>query len=193
MPALVYGLVSVRLSHRIEVPQPGQQAHDRRPDACTLCHVDRTRAWAEAMRGASTHAATSPTTGELPEQANRLLAGDPVERAVAAQALGQPSTHYAARYEPQLLGALADAAVSDSYPAVRSIASRSLRAVLTREHPGAVDAWTAYSPTDPPASRQAALHALQTALGTASMQLPESALTARLRAESDQVAIEIGE
>jgi hypothetical protein len=146
------------------------------------------------MSAPSAHSATtSPATRDLPEQANRLLAGDPVERAVAAQALGQPNAHYAARYEPQLLGLLADAAISDSYPAVRSIASRSLRAVLTREHPSAVDAWAAYSPTDPPASRQAALRGLTAALGTAALQLPESALAARLRAESDQVAIEIGE
>jgi predicted CXXCH cytochrome family protein len=205
MPAVVYGLVSVRLSHRIELPQPDQQAHDRRPDACTLCHVDQTRTWAETMSAPTARstssdapatpasATTSPATSDLPEQANRLLAGDPVERAVAAQALGQPSAHYAARYEPQLLGVLADAAVSDSYPAVRSIASRSLRAVLTRKYPSAVDAWAAYSPTDPPASRQAALQGLQAALGTAAMQRPEAALTARLRAESDQVAIEIGE
>jgi hypothetical protein len=193
MPALVYGLVSVRSSHRIEVPRPGQQAHDRRPDACTLCHVDRTRSWAEAQTQPRAHDSRTPADAGLSEQADRLLAGDPVERAVAAQALGQASARYAAGYEPELLGLLADAALSDAYPAVRSIANRSLRAVLTRKHPSAATQLAAYSSTDPPAARAAALHAATRLLGSAGLQPPEPALVARLRAAASEVAIEIGE
>jgi predicted CXXCH cytochrome family protein len=193
MPALVYGLVSVRLSHRIEVPRPAQQASDRRPDACTLCHVDRTRSWAQARTAPGAPASAGPVDVGLSEQAERLLGGDPVERAVAAQALGQAGARYAPGYEPELLGLLVEAARSDAYPAVRSIASRSLSAVLSRKHASAAAALAAYSATDPPEARAAVLSAATRLLGPAALQAPEPALATRLRAAASEAAIEIGE
>src|SRR5262249_45831334 len=90
MPKVVYGLVTVHLSHRIELPDPARQAREGRPDACTSCHVDRSRSWAieaharlyGATAGASASAAAA--SGGLAENARQLFAGDPIERAVAA-------------------------------------------------------------------------------------------------------------
>ncbi len=44
MPRIVYGLVRVHRSHRVESPVPSLD--ETRPDACTLCHADRSLAWA---------------------------------------------------------------------------------------------------------------------------------------------------
>jgi hypothetical protein len=50
MPSVVYGVLDVHPSHRIELPDPARDAAAQRPDACTLCHVDQTRAWASRQR-----------------------------------------------------------------------------------------------------------------------------------------------
>jgi predicted CXXCH cytochrome family protein len=200
MPNLVYGLVSVRLSHRIEIPEPARQAADGRPDACTLCHVDRTRDWAETARRAwrtqtPTAAGVSGAVQgqELPEQAYRLLAGDPIERAVAADALGRAEAQAAPSYLPNMIGVLSDALVSDPYPAVRAIASHSLQRVLERAHPAEAKQLGAYSATGSLPERQAALSAILGSLDAAAVAVPEASLRARLRAMSEQAAIEIGE
>ncbi|MCZ7687490.1 MAG: ammonia-forming cytochrome c nitrite reductase subunit c552 [Sandaracinaceae bacterium] len=46
MPRVVYGLVEAHRSHRIDSPDP----RGDRPDACTLCHAEETRAWAVRER-----------------------------------------------------------------------------------------------------------------------------------------------
>ena len=52
MPRIVYGVLDLHRSHRIDSPHPARDAAAGRPHACTLCHVDRTLAWAaESMRG----------------------------------------------------------------------------------------------------------------------------------------------
>jgi predicted CXXCH cytochrome family protein len=199
MPNLVYGLVSVRLSHRIEIPQPARQAADGRPDACTLCHIDRTRGWAEVAlrtlwpRTPAASRAIGSAYAELPEQAHRLLAGDPIERAVAADALGRTGTQAAAAYSANVIGLLSDALVSDPYPAVRAIAKRSLQQVLGRAHPDSAKALGAYTATDSSVERQAALSAVLRSLNPAEVAVPEASLRTRLRAMSEQAAIEIGE
>jgi hypothetical protein len=114
MPRVVYGVLDVHPSHRIEIPKPGRT--DGRLDACTLCHVDGVPG-ARAGTGAVTAA----------------FAGDPLARAVAADALGR-----APAFEPSLrarrLGTLLALMVDDRYPAVRHIAWRSLRRLIA---PGA--------------------------------------------------------
>jgi hypothetical protein len=47
MPRITYGLLEGMISHRIASPDPGAWVgrHDQ-PDACTQCHVDRSRTWA---------------------------------------------------------------------------------------------------------------------------------------------------
>ncbi len=126
MPKVVYGLIAARISHRIETPAPADNTQNERPDACTLCHVDRSRAWAiDALtRWRDDRAPTTPIDPSMrAEVATRLFGGDPIERAIAAAALGRDDAP--ARREERL-GWLLDALAEDRYPAVRHIARRSL-------------------------------------------------------------------
>jgi predicted CXXCH cytochrome family protein len=177
MPRIVYGLIDVHRSHRIELPAPADRS---RPDACTLCHAERSPAWAidEHARlwpGASSH---HDAVGELPEMTRLALAGDPIERAVACAALGRDD---ALGDRDVRLGLLADVMIEDPYPAVRRIAWRSARA-LSR---GDLD-WNDYDPTGRRSERERFARLLG---GTP----PDRALAERLRAQAAHSAIEIGE
>ena len=192
MPDIVYGLVSVHLSHRIEVPKLDLGADAGRPDACTLCHVDKTRSWAAGARGQPAPSLDEPAQQGLSEVAYRLLAGDPIERAVAAHALGRASAHHAPSFEAQRLGLLVAALLDEPYPAVRVIAQRSL---ARRLQPGTplrqqVDA---YEPTARRSERQAQIARLRDAATSEQIMPPPDAVMASLRARASEVAIEIGE
>ena len=90
MPRVVYGVLDVHRSHRIEVPDPARAAAAGRPDACTGCHVGETPAWAADDARAAVGrdgARASPETRRAAR--GRSFAGDPVTRAVSADALGR--------------------------------------------------------------------------------------------------------
>ena len=88
MPRIVYGVLDVHRSHRIEIPDPAKAAAAGRPDACTGCHVSETPAWAAAARARLWGgAATAVPDGLSP--ADGVFAGDPITRAVSADALGR--------------------------------------------------------------------------------------------------------
>ncbi|HKP55195.1 MAG TPA: hypothetical protein VJV78_00665 [Polyangiales bacterium] len=188
MPEIVYGLVGVHLSHRIESPDPARAARELRPDACTLCHVERSRGWAvqasSPWYGAPEQAGVEP---EPPEATRMLFAGDPIERAIAAHALGKPTAQLSATAQPRVLGMLLDVLELDAYPAVRRIAERSLRARLPAEQ---LPLLAAYSATLPQAARSQALGPLRAALPPGALDHPGAQLRAGLRPED---AIEIGE
>lgn len=157
MPRIVYGVLDVHVSHRIEIPDPARAVAFGRPDACTLCHVDRDRTWASAARARLWPAAEPriPPTGSpaLPARVDRdhlapaeaLFAGDPVTRAVAAAALGTMRGAPASGALPPCRGRavspdeaqvterarlLLEAIGGDRYPAVRHLAARSLAHLL---------------------------------------------------------------
>src|SRR5690606_40528593 len=81
MPAITYGLLEGMISHRITSPDPGAWiGRDDQPDACTQCHVDRSRLWAaEAMASLGLRGTVSRSeehTSELQSRENlvcRLL------------------------------------------------------------------------------------------------------------------------
>ena len=78
MPRIVYGVLDVHRSHRIEIPNRRARRHGAgRPDACTLCHV-------EGLRRPARGPPIAPA------------AGRPVARAVAADALGRAAARSAA-------------------------------------------------------------------------------------------------
>ena len=131
MPEVVYGVMEIHRSHRIEVPDPAADAAAERPNACTLCHADRSLAWAEAETARlwnrePAHVAALPgLESDLPEGIVRLFAGDPVERAVAATAVGR-SIERGHLEQPERWRAPLLQALEDDYPAVRRFARRSL-------------------------------------------------------------------
>ena len=147
MPKVVYGVLAAHPSHRIERPDPARAAQDHRPDACTLCHVDRTRSWAarERARLWTTSSAPLPDETVWSEVESSLFAGDPVERALAAEALAErsaaPETH-----ESRHVAMLLEVMEHDPYPAVRHFAARTLLSLvpsLRSKLPGFVPEWAA--------------------------------------------------
>ncbi len=128
MPRIVYGVMAIHRSHDIETPAPLAQAADNRPETCTSCHLDRSAAWAAdaiaAWRGAERVAEQDAT----PEWLKQLLGGDPVQRAVAAEAAGRPGIALQGRERAWLVAPLLSS-LADDYPAVRRFAANSLRAL----------------------------------------------------------------
>lgn len=134
MPNMVYGVMGIHQSHRIEVPEPAQNLLDQRPDACTNCHVEQTVAWAQSVLDGE-----SPTdTGALPRLVVDMLSGDPVQRAVATTQFGLFGNGNRAEQRmwavPYLLVTL-----EDRYPIMRWFARDSLLAIERR--------WTAQGET----------------------------------------------
>jgi len=205
MPRIVYGMMDVLRSHRIEVPRPREALLSGRPDACRLCHVTRDGAWAQEARArlwGTSAAAEAPLPAEserpTPPQTTATaltwsLAGDPVTRAVALAALGRwdesgPSSL------PARLAVLAEGMGSDPYPALRRIAARSAAALL----PAAASTLRAFDPTGPAVARRRALAAWRaevTRLRGGELPPPtaQPGDLAALRREADTRALDIGE
>lgn len=163
MPEVVFGIRSVHVSHRIDVPRAAPLLPGERPDACVLCHADL-----DAERRP-----VAPTEGAL---ASLLLGGDPIQRSVAA------SAWTSARVPSELAAALLlEVMQGDPYPAVRAIAWDSLR----RREGLAVDRFSA---TATLSARRAAIAALD--LHPASLS---SAWVEELARRRSSAAIEIGE
>jgi hypothetical protein len=193
MPDVVYGLVSVHLSHRIELPDPARAASSGRPDACTLCHVDRTRSWAARATGGASPADDPAAAAGLSEVGYRLLAGDPIERAVSAHALGKTEATHASSFAPVRAALLLEVLRGDDYPAVRAIASRSLAQLLAARAPEAAALARAFVATWRAKERERAADAIRAALEPNAVADLDRELIARLRARAADAAIEIGE
>ena len=151
MPRIVYGVLDIHRSHRIEIPKP--RHHDDlgrgRPDACNLCHVD---------------GAAGQTKAAYPMLS--IFTSDPLGRAVAADALGRAPS-FGADERARRVGALLDDMLEEDYPAVRHIAWRSLRRLLA---PGAAPGEGVAADFDPSADggeRLAIVTRLRRALGDA--------------------------
>jgi predicted CXXCH cytochrome family protein len=141
MPKITYGIGTVHPTHHIQTPDPSRAWRHEMPEACTLCHTDRSVRWAaQTLRQQQ----GLPPSEELPqepdfalaESVRTLLSGDVVQRAVAAAALGdergalsQPLARLWA--VPFLLRAL-----DDNYPAIRRLSWRSLEALVARAGQG---------------------------------------------------------
>ena len=214
MPRIVYGVLDAHPSHRIEIPDPARAIAARRPDACTLCHVDESRAWAVNARArlwpASTDAAATSAPSGASVGASRsdpfddhlaprdaIFAGDPVFRAVAVDAMGRapvPSEPAAAdRARHERAGALLDVMAGDRYPAVRHLAARALAGLIATRQPSVAQQASAFDATASEADRVRALAELRRGLSLPAASGPEAARITVLRAEAAQADIDIGE
>jgi hypothetical protein len=134
MPHVSYALLGAIRSHRVDSPSFGND----RPNACNLCHLEQTEAWAathaESWYGPKPDrkATSIGTPVEAPAGALFALSGDAAVRAITAAALGRhESSIDAPALRAQLLGHLEH----DDYAAVRTIAERSRRSVQpTTDH-----------------------------------------------------------
>ena len=121
------------------------------------------------------------------------LAGNPIERAVAADALGAPDAPEASAPERAArLGVLLDVMRSDPYPAVRAIAWRAARRLAGA--PDAPDApWARYVPESRSAERARAADAIARALPAGAVRPLDPSRADALRADARALAIDIGE
>jgi hypothetical protein len=150
MPYTTYGLLKTIRSHTVSNPSAAESQQTGRPNACNLCHLDKTLKWtAENLGRWYGTPEVSLTDDEQTVAASLLwvLRGDAGQRAITAQAMAwSPAqqvsgTEWMAPYLAQLL--------DDPYDAIRFIASRSLR---TLPGFGGFD----YDFIQPPAVRRAA-------------------------------------
>lgn len=139
MPPEVYGIMTWHPTHEIVSPDPGRAAAADKPDACTTCHVGRSRAWAVAAADRAwpgREGAPSDPLDDAAEIPRALLRGDVVRRAHAAWALGLGAPEREAR---TLAVPLLAEALVDPFPSVRRAASASLARLTGRPVPRAFD------------------------------------------------------
>lgn len=134
MPYTVYGLLKGIRNHRIDSPKitgpfSGRSGGSERPNACNLCHVDRSLAWAaQALERWYQQPAPAGLHDDMPAAVEWLLSGDAVLRAIAAWQFGWDGARAAAPGNealPYLVSAL-----DDPYSAVRYVAGRSVKQLM---------------------------------------------------------------
>jgi hypothetical protein len=130
MPRVVYGVMAIHPTHEISVPDPRLTVTHAKPNACNQCHLDKSVNWAIAsVRDLwPGRFGTTRTSGDaqfdVPEGPRALFAGDALQRAIAAEAMGagRPST-----IDPAWARAFLIEAFADDYPIVRFFAAGGLR------------------------------------------------------------------
>ncbi|MBZ5708568.1 HEAT repeat domain-containing protein [Nannocystis pusilla] len=153
MPRTSYGLLKAIRSHVIDSPDLATTLATGRPDACSLCHVDRPLAWtAGHLRAWYGQPEPELDADQRTVSAAVLwaISGDAGQRALAADALGRGGDAGPDWRAPILAHLLAD-----PYDAVRQIAARGLRGL-----PAA--AGVAVDPLAPAAVRDATAAAILT-------------------------------
>jgi hypothetical protein len=133
MPKTSYALLSAVRSHRIESPSVASTIATGKPNACNLCHLDRTLAWTARWLAEWYGKPEVVVSGARATTAAGLfdgLAGDAGVRALVADALGAPE----ASLWPGFRRTLLDEMRGDPYAAVRFIASRSARTLSVQGH-----------------------------------------------------------
>jgi predicted CXXCH cytochrome family protein len=189
MPRIVYGVLDVHRSHRIEVPDPARAAAFGRPDACTGCHAAETPAWAAKARGRLWGVPPSSTGAQAlddaPSPEAALFAGDPIARAVAADALGRAQVPLSREARAGRAGALLEAMAGDAYPAVRHLAWRALGRL------GVTDARD-FDPSADADARAATVRRWRARLGP-DVVTPTVETVAALRSRARREDVEIGE
>jgi hypothetical protein len=128
MPHTTFGLEVAMRSHRIDSPDAALSAATGRPNACNLCHLDRTLAWTSEHLERWYGQPPARLTDDQREVAAGVLwitAGDGAQRAVTAWAMGWGPAQEAAGRGWQ--GAFLSELLSDPYVVLRKVAHRSLR------------------------------------------------------------------
>lgn len=129
MPPTTYALFKAIRSHRIDSPSVQTSQSAGRPNACNLCHLQRSLGWTQAYLQSwygAPNVALDPDVQRIAASAIDALRGDAAVRVISAAALGwKPALDASpSAYSVQLLAEL----LVDPYSAVRFVAGRSLRA-----------------------------------------------------------------
>jgi hypothetical protein len=128
MPYTSYGLLKALRSHQISSPTVASSVQTGRPNACNLCHLDKTLAWTskylERWYG-------TPEVGLTDDERTVaasvlwLMRGDAGQRALVAWSMGWRPAQQASGVS--WMGPYLAELLEDPYDAVRLISSRSLR------------------------------------------------------------------
>ena len=163
MPHTTYGLFTAMRSHRIDSPSVEVSKSTGRPNACNLCHLDQSLAWADGYL--QDWYGQSPTTLDGDEQTQSaavrwLLRGDAAQRAILAWHMGWEPAQEASGRGWQ--GAHLAVLLADPYVSVRRVAQSSLESLpgfetFEYDHLGSSDqqiasqreAWTRWQKSAP--------------------------------------------
>jgi hypothetical protein len=125
MPKTSYALLSAVRSHRIDSPSAWSSG-GKQPNACNLCHLDRSLAWTEkTLHEWFGRGLRAKDEDEIPFGLRAGIAGDASVRALIADALGSPDAIKAAANADTLRAIVDQIAIHETYPAVSFIAKRS--------------------------------------------------------------------
>lgn len=129
MPKTSYALLSAIRSHRVSSPAPIDQSSHQPPQACALCHTDRSAAWLnrelahfqEPPPKQPPH--HDPNDDGMPWAIEQALVGHAATRAIMLAALASPEALETAGPAP--FTTVIQEALSDEYAAVAHMARRA--------------------------------------------------------------------
>lgn len=132
MPYTTYGLLKTIRSHTVSSPSVAETTDSGRPNACNLCHVDKTLAWTATTLQqwyGQTPPPLTPDQTTVSSTVLMALTGDAGQRVIAAEALRWAPAQQAAGtwWMAPTLAQLLD----DPYDAVRYSAGRTLGSLPT--------------------------------------------------------------
>ncbi|MCS6883819.1 MAG: cytochrome c3 family protein [Acidobacteriota bacterium] len=165
MPKMTYGLLTIHPTHRIHSPDPSRAWKYQMPDACTICHTNKTAVWA-AKNLSELYGLQLPELpideqySKIAETVRTMFAGDVVQRAVAIESLRAEKTYTADPFERLWAVPLLLVAMNDRYAAIRHFAYRSLKTLVARaaQADARLDEATSriakFDPQAPPEERQ---------------------------------------
>jgi hypothetical protein len=127
MPHTTYGLFTAMRSHRIDNPSAAVSHETGRPNACNLCHLDRTLEWTSrhlAEWYGTPEGELDPRDRSVSAAMRWALEGDAAERAITAWHMGWgPAQQASGR---AWLGAPLAVLLVDPYVAVRRLAGEAI-------------------------------------------------------------------
>jgi len=126
MPKTTLGLLTVMRSHRIDNPTAAMSHERGRPNACNLCHLDRTLAQvADDLERWYGQKRPEGIDDEAPAAAIEwMISGNAVQRAVAVAHVAYPYVQETSGND--WLAPIVAHCLTDPYPAVRYIAGHAL-------------------------------------------------------------------
>jgi hypothetical protein len=128
MPHTTYGLLKAIRSHQISSPAVKESLEVGRPNACNLCHLDKSLGWtAQHLSGwyGQNKVKMSDEQENLAAAILWVLKGDAGQRALLAWHMGWPPAKEIS--SEQWLAPFLATLLEDPYSAVRYVARRSLK------------------------------------------------------------------
>jgi predicted CXXCH cytochrome family protein len=128
MPNTTWALSTAMRSHRIDSPNIERSARTGRPNACNLCHLDKTLAWSSQKLSewfGAPKAELDAEQQQLSAAVSWLIKGNAIQRAIAAWHMGWAPAQRATGtgFQAALLAEMLD----DPYSQVRFVAGKALQ------------------------------------------------------------------